>query len=45
MQDLPNLKGKLALITGASRGIGASIAIGLARAGAHMILVARTSGA
>ncbi len=39
-----NLEGRIALITGASRGIGRASAIALARAGAHVILVARTVG-
>lgn len=43
MTDLP-LSGKLALVTGASRGIGAETAVALGQAGAHVILVARTTG-
>lgn len=37
------LNGKTALVTGASRGIGAATAIALAAAGAHVILTARTA--
>jgi short-subunit dehydrogenase len=37
-----DLQGKLALVTGASRGIGAATAIALAKAGAHVVLTART---
>ena len=38
------LNGKIALVTGASRGIGRAAGVALAAAGAHVILVARTVG-
>ncbi len=39
------LANRLALVTGASRGIGRAAAVALARAGAHVIALARTQGA
>jgi NAD(P)-dependent dehydrogenase (short-subunit alcohol dehydrogenase family) len=41
---IPDLKGRVAVVTGASRGIGYVTALELAKAGAHVIAVARTVG-
>src|SRR3954469_7531870 len=38
------LADRIALVTGASRGIGAALAVALAKAGAHVVAVARTVG-
>src|SRR5215831_9543097 len=38
------LADRIALVTGASRGIGAATALALAKAGAHVVAVARTVG-
>ena len=43
MTDI-DLKGRLALVSGASRGIGYAMALELAKAGAHVIATARTQG-
>ena len=43
MTDDIRFAGKLALVTGASRGIGAATAEALGKAGAHVILTARTA--
>ncbi len=44
MNDPSSLSNRVALVTGASRGIGEAAALALAKAGAHVVALARTTG-
>jgi NAD(P)-dependent dehydrogenase (short-subunit alcohol dehydrogenase family) len=45
MSKAKRLKGRIAFVSGASRGLGRAVALALARDGAHVIITARSSGA
>ncbi len=45
MRETRDFSGRIALITGASRGIGRAVALKLARTGAHVVISARSAGA
>ena len=40
--DMPSLKGKIAVVTGANSGLGLHTAIGLAKAGAEVVMACRS---
>lgn len=42
LEDLFGLEGKIAVVTGGSRGIGQTVSVGLARAGAEVVILCRS---
>jgi NAD(P)-dependent dehydrogenase (short-subunit alcohol dehydrogenase family) len=44
LEELFGLKGKVAIVTGGNRGIGQVVAVGMAQAGAEVVILSRSSG-
>ena len=42
-QSMPSLQGRVAIVTGASRGIGRECALALARRGCHVVIAAKST--